>query len=187
MNVASVFDIVVLLIVITLVIRGIFRGLSGEVFSLLGTVGGIVLAWKYSDPLAEVLILYWPQAGSAVLSVSAMAVIYISSVVGAALMCKAVRAFLKFTSLTFVDRILGGFAGVLKGAALILFLYVGITTYSPILPSEWMEKSVVMMSAHAMWPSIQNKLREWNVFPEGFTLPELNLPSLLGSDEEEGE
>ena len=83
MNVASVFDIVMLLIVITLVLRGLFRGFSGEFFSLLGTVGGIILAWKYSDPLAEKLAEIWPQGGSALLSVSAMALIYIAAVVGA--------------------------------------------------------------------------------------------------------
>ncbi|NLM70460.1 MAG: CvpA family protein [Synergistaceae bacterium] len=186
MNVASVFDIVVLLVVITLVIRGVARGLSGEVFSLLGTVGGIILAWKYSDALADILAGYWPQAGGAILSVSSMAAIYITSVVSAALMCKAVRAFLKFTSLAFVDRVLGALAGLLKGVALVLFLYVALSTYSPILPSEWMEKSVVMMSAHAAWPAIQNRLREWNVFPEDFSLPELDLPSLFGAGKEEG-
>ena len=185
MNVASVFDIVMLLIVITLVLRGLFRGFSGEFFSLLGTVGGIILAWKYSDPLAEKLAEIWPQGGSALLSVSAMALIYIAAVVGAALMCKMVRAFLKFTSLAFVDRILGAAAGLLKGAALILFLYVGITTYSPIIPSEWMGESVVMRGAHAAWPVVQARMREWNIFPENFSLPVLNLPSLLPKTGEE--
>lgn len=185
MNVASVFDIVILLVIITLVLRGIFRGFSGELFSLLGTVGGIILAWKYSDPLATTLAGIWPQGGSALLSVSAMALIYIAAVVGAALMCKMVRAFLKFTSLAFIDRILGAGAGALKGVALILFLYVGITTYSPIIPSEWMAESVVMRSAHAAWPVIQERMRAWNIFPQDFSLPELNLPSLLPRKGEE--
>ncbi|HRV99481.1 MAG TPA: CvpA family protein, partial [Aminobacteriaceae bacterium] len=114
-----------------------------------------------------------------------MALIYIAAVVGAALMCKMVRAFLKFTSLAFIDRILGAGAGLLKGAALILFLYVGITTYSPIIPSEWMGESVVMRGAHAAWPVVQARMREWNIFPENFTLPELNLPSLFPQAGEE--
>ena len=96
-----------------------------------------------------------------------------------------VRAFLKFTSLAFIDRILGAGAGLLKGAALILFLYVGITTYSPIIPSEWMGDSVVMRGAHAAWPVVQARMREWNIFPENFTLPELNLPSLFPQAGEE--
>lgn len=179
MNAAQIFDIAILLLILTLVVRGVFRGLSGEFFSLLGTVGGIVLAWKYSDSLADWLATFWPQGGAALLGISAMAIIYITSVVGAAIMCQMVRAFLKFTALAFVDRVLGAFAGLLKGAALVMFLYVGITTYSPILPSEWMEGSVVMRSAHALWPSVQAKMRDWGIFPEDFSLPELDLPSLL--------
>jgi membrane protein required for colicin V production len=183
MSVASIFDIVILFIVLTLAIRGVFRGFSGEFFSLLGTVGGIIAAWKFSDLLAEKLAELWPEGSGALLSVASMALIYIGAVVGAALLCKMVRAFLKFTSLTFLDRILGLGAGFLKGAALILFLYVGITTYSPLIPSEWMASSVVMRGAHAAWPVIQARMREWDIFPEDFTLPKLNLPSLFSPEE----
>ena len=48
-----------------------------------------------------------------------------------------------------------------------------------------MGESVVMRGAHAAWPVVQARMREWNIFPENFTLPELNLPSLFPQAGEE--
>ncbi|GAB1486799.1 hypothetical protein MASR2M79_18500 [Aminivibrio sp.] len=92
--------------------------------------------------------------------------------------CRGVKAFIKFASLTMVDRVLGVLSGLLKAVFLILFLYVGITTYSPFLPTEWMGESLLMSQADALWPDIQALLENWKVFPRDFSLPELSLPDL---------
>jgi membrane protein required for colicin V production len=179
MTFSSVFDIIIALIVATFALRGLFRGLSGEFFSLLGTVGGVVVAWKYSGVPAAWLSSMFPEANQSMVSVGFMVAIYIVVVVFAAAVCKMVKAFLKFASLTFADRFFGVVAGILKGAVLILFLYVGITTYSPFFPTEWMSSSYVMRGADAAWPGIQTFLGKHGLFPENFTLPDLNLPGLF--------
>lgn len=178
MTFASVFDIIIAFIVATLAIRGVLRGFSGEIFSLLGTVGGVILAWKYSTVTASWIRSWFPDANGALVSVGAMVLIYVTVVISAALLCRMVKAFLKLASLTFVDRMLGFGAGVLKGGLLVLFLYVGITTYSPFLSTEWMGASVIMRGANAVWPDVQTFLERFGFFPEEFTLPSLNLPYL---------
>lgn len=179
MTFSSIFDIAIALIVASFAVRGLFRGLSGEIFSLLGTVGGVIVAWKYSGVPAAWILSMFPEANPSMVSVGFMMAIYIGVVVLAASICRIVKAFLRFASLTFADRFFGGAAGILKGAVLILFLYVGITTYSPFFPTEWMGASYVMRGADAAWPGIQDFLRKHDLFPENFTLPDLNLPGLF--------
>lgn len=176
MNFASIFDIIIALIAATFALRGLFKGLSGEIFSLLGTVGGVVVAWKFAGVPAAWLLTWFPTSNPSMVSVGFMVAIYIGVAVLAAALCKIVRAFLKFASLAFADRLLGAMAGLLKAAVLIMFLYVGLTTYSPFFPTEWMGESYVMRGAHGAWPPLQAFLRDHNLFPENFTLPELDLP-----------
>ena len=182
---ASVFDSAIALIVATFALRGLFRGLTGEIFSIIGTLGGVFLAWKYSSVPAAWMMSMTPGANESMVSVGFMVAIYIAVVVLAASVCRIIRAFIKFASLTFADRILGFAAGILKGGVLILFLYVGITTYSPFFPTEWMGSSYVMRGADAAWPNIQIFLQNHGLFPEGFSLPSLNLPPLFPSNTEE--
>lgn len=186
MNFASIFDIIIALVAATFAIRGLFRGLSGEIFSLLGTLGGVVVAWKYGGVPAAWLLTWFPQSNPSMVSVGFMVAIYIGVAVLAAMLCKIVRAFLKFASLAFADRLLGAMAGVLKGAVLTMFLYVGLTTYSPFFPTEWMGESYVMRGAHALWPPLQAFLRDHDLFPENFALPELDLPGPAAGEKGEG-
>ncbi len=178
MTFASVFDITLALVAATLAVRGAFRGLSGEFFSLLGMVGGVILAWNYAPFPARWMASLWDGPSEALLKVISMVLIYILTVILANMTCRGVKAFIKFASLAMVDRVLGVLSGLLKAVFLILFLYVGITTYSPFLPTEWMGESLLMSQADALWPDIQALLENWKVFPRDFSLPELSLPDL---------
>ena len=178
MTFASAFDIVLALVAATLAVRGAFRGFSGEFFSLLGMVGGVILAWNYAAFPARWIASLWDGASEALLKVISMVLIYILAVLLANLACRGVKAFIKFASLTMVDRVLGVLSGLLKAVFLILFLYVGITTYSPFLPTAWIGDSLVMRQADVLWPDIQSMLESWKIFPKDFSLPELHLPDL---------
>ncbi len=178
MTFAAAFDLAVALVAATLAVRGAFRGLSGEFFSLLGMVGGVILAWNYAAFPARWVASMWDGASEALLKVLFMVLLYVAAVVLANIACRGVKAFIKFASLTMVDRVLGVLAGLLKAVFLILFLYVGITTYSPFLPTGWVGDSLVMRQADALWPDIQALLGSWKVIPKDFSLPELHLPDL---------
>lgn len=179
MTFSYVFDIAVALIVATFVARGLLRGLSGEFFSLLGMVGGAAVAWHYSGVPAAWVTEWLGGANQSMVSFGVMAAIYIGVVLLAGMLCRIVKAFIRFASLAFADRLLGAGAGVLKGAVLILFLYVGLATYSPFIPTGWMASSYVMRGADAAWPVVRSFLSERGLFPENFIIPELNLPPVF--------
>ena len=141
-------------------------------------VGGVILAWNYASFPAGWIATLWPGASEPLLKIISMVLIYILAVLLANLACKAVKAFIKFASLTMVDRTLGVLSGILKAVFLILFLYVAITTYSPFIPTEWMSESLVMHQADTLWPDIQSLLESWKIFPKDFSLPDLHLPDL---------
>ena len=187
MTFSYTFDIAIALIVATFAVRGLFRGLSGEFFSLLGMIGGAAVAWKYSGVPAAWVAGWFAGANQSMVSFGFMAAIYIGVVILAGVLCKLVKAFIKFASLAFADRFFGVGAGLLKGTILILFIYVGIATYSPFLPTGWMETSYVMRGADAAWPSVQAFLRGHGLFPEGFALPDLNLPPIFHDDAGDGD
>ncbi|MGI6784874.1 MAG: CvpA family protein [Aminivibrio sp.] len=182
MTFSYIFDIAIALVVATFAARGMLRGLSGEFFSLLGMVGGAVVAWKYSGAAAGWIAGWFGGANPSMVSFGAMAVIYIGAVLLAGALCRVVKAFIKFASLAFTDRLLGAGAGLLKGAVLILFLYVGLATYSPFIPTGWMAESYVMRGADRAWPPVREFLTERGLFPENFTVPELNLPPIFEGD-----
>ena len=98
MTFSSIFDIAIALIVASFAVRGLFRGLSGEIFSLLGTVGGVIVAWKYSGVPAAWILSMFPEANPSMVSVGFMVAIYIGVVVLAASICRIVKAFLRFAS-----------------------------------------------------------------------------------------
>lgn len=187
MTFSYIFDIAVGLVVVTFAARGMLRGLSGEFFSLLGMIGGVAVAWKYSGAAAAWIAGWFAGANSSMVSFGVMAAIYIGVVLLAGVLCRVVKAFIKFASLGFADRLLGAGAGVLKGAVLILFLYVGLATYSPFIPTGWMASSYVMRGADGAWPAVRSFLTERGLFPENFTVPELNLPPVYQDEAVDGD
>ena len=51
MTLVDGFDLCMLLIVVFFAVKGIFRGFSGEIFSLAGVIGGGYFGFKYSAPV----------------------------------------------------------------------------------------------------------------------------------------
>lgn len=166
MNFAVAFDVAMGLLAVTFMVKGLLRGLSGEFFSLLGVLGGVFLSWKYSGVVAEWMGRFWKTGNPMALSITAMIVLYAAAVLAAALLCRMVKAFLKFTSLTFADRVLGVAAGGFKVAVLVLFLYAAFTAFSHTIPAEWMSGSVVMGCAEKSWPYARTVLEKFGLLPE---------------------
>lgn len=166
MTIAQIFDIVIAFLAVTFMVRGLLRGLSGEFFSLLGVVGGVFLAWKYSGVLAALIRSFWAAGNETLVVLLAMVLLYVAAVIMAAVICRMVKAFLKFTSLTLVDRMLGLAAGALKVIVLVLFVYGAVTTYSNVVPMEWMKQSIVMKYTETAWPTVQSFLERHDLFPK---------------------
>ena len=58
MTLALGTDILFVLILVTFCVRGADKGFSGEIISLLATIGGFLLAWKLSAVVSSLISPY---------------------------------------------------------------------------------------------------------------------------------
>lgn len=172
MNASNIIDLIVLFLLVIFCIKGAFRGLSGEIFSILGTVGGIVFAWKFTRPLSEAVLLR-TSFHRTVVFIGVMLLLYIAVVLLAALVCKAVKKIIRFTNLSMLDRFLGVAAGVLKTAVIVLFIYVVSGSFSSFLPDEWFNGSVTIKVGAYLWPSVEPFLVQMHLWGSGVFAPSI--------------
>ena len=125
MNVTEPVDIVVMAILGVAVLRGVFRGLIREVFSIAALAGACLMVKLFAAPLAAELetvtggeITGWvaPWVAGAILSVAAIATIVI---VG-----RFLRRGSRWVGLGWVDRAGGAVLGAAEGGLVVAILLV---------------------------------------------------------------
>lgn len=98
------------------ILLGVVRGVVRELFALAGWITGVVLALRFSEPLAASLPFELPLvARTALVSLF----IIVGTLLLAALLAVMLRTTLKAAKLSLEDRLLGGMFGVVRGALLI--------------------------------------------------------------------
>lgn len=155
MDLAAAVDIFAALLLVTLLVRGAARGLSGELISLAATIGGFLLAWKVSIPASE-LILGLFDLDPSLARIAALVGIYALCLLLGAYVQRGVKAFLRLTHLSAIDRVLGAAAGAVKTFILVMLAYMGLLALSPLISTYWMKDSIAMSSAEFAWPHIQS-------------------------------
>ncbi|MGC9490320.1 MAG: CvpA family protein [Thermovirgaceae bacterium] len=191
MDLAAAVDIFAALLLVTFLLRGAARGLSGEIISLAATVGGFFLAWKLSLPVSAVVRQFFEIDPSVARIITLVAIYTLCLLVGAYIQ-KGVKAFLRLTNLSMIDRALGAVAGAAKTFILVVLAYMLFLALSPLISTYWMKESVAMSSVEYTWPHIQSffkkvHLGEFDLFPfeKGEEPP---APTgLFGSGSAEGE
>lgn len=124
----TIFDYLVLFVLICSVVISILRGLVKEILSLLGWVVSFVVANAYGDDLAKLLPEVIPGA------VTRLIVAFIVLFIGVRLLMKlltmAIEAAIKASGLTLADRGLGGLFGLARGLVIVLaaVLLCGMTS-----------------------------------------------------------
>ncbi|HAK41228.1 MAG TPA: hypothetical protein DCM24_05380 [Synergistaceae bacterium] len=178
-------DILFVLILVTFCVRGAAKGFSGEIISLIATIGGFLLAWKLSAGVSSLILPYLPLQPGATQAI-ALVIIYILILVAGVYAGRVVKAFLKFTHLSGIDRGMGLVAGAVKAFALLIIVYAALMALSPVLSPYWMNESVAMRLADRSWPSVQNALSSIRLLDPG-SLPWHLSPSGEGESPEESE
>lgn len=127
------FDYVVLIIVLASLAVGAWRGLVGEVLSLLAWALAIVAAWLFGAEIGRVLFQGIQDPVMRLVAGYATAVVLVFIVV--AVIRLAMRELLKALGLSVTDRLLGLLFGVVRGLAVVLVLVaVGGMTSAPKQP-----------------------------------------------------
>lgn len=114
----TIFDYLVLFVLICSIVISTMRGLIKEVLSLLGWIVALVVANAYGEQLANLL----PDAlpGNATRLIVAFVGLFIGVRLLMALLTMAVDAVIKNSGISVVDRGLGGLFGLARGLIIIL-------------------------------------------------------------------
>ena len=113
------FDIFVSVVLGISLIFSLMKGFVREILSLLAYVGGYLMAVKYQDTLARILMESIPSKPIAKLA--AFAAIYIVTAIIISLMGKIAKGMLwSGTDLSMFDRLLGGVVGLARGVAIMV-------------------------------------------------------------------
>jgi membrane protein required for colicin V production len=115
----TIFDYLVLFVLVASVVISTMRGLVKEILSLLGWVVAFVVANAYGAQLAPMLPAMIP--GEAVRLMVAFVALFIGVRILMGLLTLAVDALVQAAGLSLADRGLGGLFGLARGIVIVLF------------------------------------------------------------------
>ena len=118
----TAFDYVVLTILIASIVVSVLRGLVKEVLSLIAWIAAFIVANRYGADMAALLPDAVP-AGTLRL-VAGFAILFIGSLLIAALVNRAIAHIIEASGMKIVDRGLGGLFGFARGALIVVTLVI---------------------------------------------------------------
>lgn len=125
----NTLDWVLLIIVLSCALRGIWRGAIAQVLSIIGLVGGFVLASHFYLPLSEKLKQTFPALGAA--HAIGFAVLFVLTWLCLAVCGAWLARLFRKTGLGFVDRIWGLLLGLCKAIVASIILIAALTFVLP--------------------------------------------------------
>lgn len=154
-------DIIILLILVYGAVRGFFKGLIVEVFTLLGLVLGVFLAMKYSV-YAENVLRDFLNVSEPYLHPVGLAVTFLLVAVVTYLLGKMLTKLVDVIALGIPNKLLGMVFGVLKYFVLICFVLMitdSLNETFGFLKAETQEKSIFYCPFLNFATSMYNQIR----------------------------
>lgn len=172
---ATAFDVLVLLIFLIFLARGIWIGFIRQISSLIGMIGGFLLAGYFDNEFYRFLLPYFDDPHTAFLLtyiVLFIAFFFLIKLVGLGL-----KQVMDITLSAWFDRAVGGIFGVIKGIFFASLTFVVITSYLS-GSNKYMKQSItypfLAKSSKAILLFIRdNDLRSYFIPKE----PAIKLPS----------
>ncbi len=130
-------DWIILAVILASTIQAVRSGFLREAFGIAGLVLGYLLAaWQYRH-LAEWLGTYLKS--QALSEVAGFLAIFLAVTILAGLAGRIARWAVKESGLSFLDRILGGAVGLVRGSLIVSVVLVSMTAFAP--ASQWLQNS----------------------------------------------
>ncbi len=129
----NLLDIIIVIIMIFLIVRGTFRGFFMEIASLAGVVLGILFGLQFTPQMSQSLRPYIPSFDLFALQLISFAIVFAVILVVCNLCGRGLRILLKKTVLSWTDKGLGAGLAVLKG---IVITYLAIVILTFFVPSK---------------------------------------------------
>jgi membrane protein required for colicin V production len=131
-------DWIMLFVILLSVIQAAMSGFFQEAFGIAGLVFGYVLAaWWYPRPAAWLAAYLKPWLAE----IAAFLVIFVVVLVLAGVIGRIAHWAVKKSGLNFLDRVLGGALGLLRGSLIVAVLLLGMTAFTP--TSKWLTGSTL--------------------------------------------
>jgi membrane protein required for colicin V production len=145
--------------------KGFWIGFSGEIFSLLGILAGLLISFKWSVALARFFLEqgWTPRISEGFLVLLCGVLLFTACNLAAAWVCRLTRKGLKAVRLGGLDRALGALAGGAKATILVLFLFGSSHLLFNGVQPKWVSESFLLKTASQVWPETERILAEWKV------------------------
>ena len=144
-------------------IKGLWKGLFIELASLVSLLLGIYLAIKFSGVIGNMFDSQLPDdPGNA--AIVAFIITFLAVVIGITLLAKAFTKIADFSGLGLLNRILGGFFGLLKTALILsvaLNFFLKLNTGNTIAKKETLDGSALFYPLLEMSDLIFPVLEDW--------------------------
>jgi membrane protein required for colicin V production len=136
-NTVTVADWIIVAVIVLSVIQAAISGFFHEAFGIAGIILGYLLAaWNYQRLAAR----YAPYLKSMWLGeIAAFLIIFLAVLVVAGIAGRITRHIVKEAGLSFVDRVLGGALGLLRGGLIVAVILMSMAAFTP--TSTWLEGS----------------------------------------------
>ncbi len=130
----NAIDIILVLLIALSVVAGFMSGFSRLVIGLAATIVGIFLGFWFYGLVGNELLPYVhrPEIANAI----GFVMILGASIVVGALLGKALAALFQWTGLSWLDRFLGGVAGLVRGAIVAVALMTLVLAFAPSPPPQ---------------------------------------------------
>ena len=125
----NAFDILIIVIVSFCLIRGAFRGLIGEVSSIIGVVAAFYGAYTYY-PLITVYAQKWIE-NAGFRNIIAFFLMFCAILIVINLVSLLIRKILNLVFLGWVDRTFGLVFGAVKGILIVSVIFIMVTSFLP--------------------------------------------------------
>jgi membrane protein required for colicin V production len=122
----NVVDIAILVILTAFLVKGLVRGLLKELCSLIGLLGGAVLAFIFHASLADLLVQSL-RIPSTVAVVAAFLAIFLTTILVFAVLGYLLSRFVNLLFLGGLNRLAGGFFGLAEGVVLLAVILYALS------------------------------------------------------------
>ena len=125
----NAFDVIAIVVIAFCMIRGLFRGLIGEVAGIIGVVAGFYGAYTYY-PLIAAYAEKWIQ-NQGIRNLAAFFILFCAILIIVSLISVLIRKLLNLIFLGWVDRTFGLVFGAAKGLLIVSVMFIMIASFIP--------------------------------------------------------
>ncbi|HJY05226.1 MAG TPA: CvpA family protein [Bryobacteraceae bacterium] len=135
------FDVALLVLIVASVLSGLRTGLARVVMHLVATIAGLVAGFWFYGIAADELMPWVHDPVAA--RIAGFALIFIGVMIAGALAGWLIARLFRLIGLGWLDHLLGGAAGLLRGAVIVAAIVAVIVAFSPGTPPAFLAESQV--------------------------------------------